>query len=107
MLQLRVHADVLFGDGQVVGGGQPLLFRTVLRIGLHVHAEYFAGDGGDHLVGGYRAVATHRMAAQGEGPLSTHIRIDGDGQRGLVLDADGEVSSRLGGAHVFDDGNEV
>ncbi len=79
--------DGFVGHGEVVGGGQALLLRTVLGIGLDLLAEDVAGNGGDDLVGGHRAKAAHRMAPHGESALGPHVWVHGHGQGQIVLDA--------------------
>src|SRR5262249_10549710 len=66
VLKLGVYADVLLGDGEVVSGRQSFLFRTILRVSLQVHAEDFAGDGGDDLIGSDGAETADRVAAHRE-----------------------------------------
>src|SRR5262249_16835940 len=87
VFQLRVNADVLFGNSQIVRGRQSFLFRTVLRISLNVHSEYFAGNRGDDFVGGDGAITTDRVAAHRERSGIAHIGILSYRQGKLMLDA--------------------
>ena len=46
---------------QVIGGGQPLLLRSVLGIGLYFLAEHLAGDRGDQHAGGVETVLVNHF----------------------------------------------
>ena len=107
MLELRVNANVIFCDGEVIGRGQALLLGSILRIGLHVHAEHFTGDGRDDFVRRHRTVTADRVAAHREGAGRSHIRVICYGKGRLMFNSKREVRLWALAEHVIDDGDEV
>ena len=107
MLELGVNANVVLRDGQIIRGRQSLLFRTVFRIRLHVHAEYFAGDGRDDLVRRDRTVTANGVAAHRERAGRANVRIVRHGKGRFVFDSDREVDARAIAAHILGDSDEV
>ncbi len=100
-------ANAVVGHCQVVGGGQALLFRTILGVGLYLLAKDVADNGGNNLVGGYRAKAADRMAAHRETTLRPDIGVFLDRQRQRMADA-GDKEALTGAlGHVAGNGDEI
>ena len=91
---------------QIIRGRQPLLFRAVLGIGLHVFAEHVAADRGDHFVGRYRSEAADAVAAHRKRARLAQIGIFGHFQCQGMIDSHAEIVLPILD-HVFDHRDDV
>ena len=106
IFQLAVQINVPIGNRQIVRRRQPLLFRAVLGICLHVFAEHVAADRRDHLVRRHRAEAADAVSAHRKRAGLAEIGIFGHLQRQCMIDAHAEIVLPIVD-HVFDDRDDV
>src|SRR3990167_8565770 len=100
-----MYPDTLLSHRQVVCGRQSFLFRPVQGIGLHLKTEQVADNGGDDLIGGYRPVTAHGVAAHGECSWRSNVSLTIGTKREIVLDSQDKEALLLLLSHVIHHGS--